>query len=112
GADLPELEVGQWDPYELAGQALPAAQALAAVLAWMQSRELTELTGQPQLLIAPGYTIRMAHALITNFHQPNSTLLLLVEAFIGPDWRKVYDHALAHDFRFLSFGDSSILFKS
>ncbi len=112
GADLPELEVGQWDPYELAGQALPAAQALDAVLAWMQSRELTELTGQTQLLIAPGYTIRMAHALITNFHQPNSTLLLLVAAFIGPDWRKVYDHALAHDFRFLSFGDSSILFKS
>lgn len=111
GFELQELALGQWEPYELAGQAVAPSQALDAVLHWMDQHNQTQLSGQTQLLIAPGYQIRMADALITNFHQPNSTLLLLVAAFIGADWQKVYDHALAHDFRFLSFGDSSILFR-
>lgn len=111
GYEMNELQVGQWEPYELAEQAADNATVLDAVLAWMRQNGRSYLTGQTQLLIAPGYQIRMADALITNFHQPNSTLLLLVAAFIGPDWRKVYDYALNNDFRFLSFGDSSMLFR-
>jgi S-adenosylmethionine:tRNA ribosyltransferase-isomerase len=70
---------------------------------------LDVLEGQTQLLIAPGYSIKTASGLITNFHQPNSTLLLLVAACIGDDWRNVYEYALHNDYRFLSFGDSSLL---
>lgn len=69
------------------------------------------LVGRTALLIAPGYPFRMADALITNFHQPGSTLLLLVAAFVGPAWRMIYGHALAHGYRFLSYGDGSLLFR-
>jgi S-adenosylmethionine:tRNA ribosyltransferase-isomerase len=65
-----------------------------------------------QLLIAPGYSIKIPSALITNFHQPQSTLLLLVAAFVGKDWRKIYRYALENDFRFLSYGDGSLLFRN
>ena len=78
----------------------------------MEQADREVLTGGTGLIIAPGYTIRVADALITNFHQPASTLLLLVAAFIGGDWRRIYDHALANDYRFLSYGDSSLLFRS
>ena len=110
--DVKEFFVGQWEPYELADKTVEVSAALDAVLEWMREKEQFYLTGYTQILIAPGYEIRMADALITNFHQPQSTLLLLVAALIGPDWRRVYDYALQHDFRFLSFGDSSILFRS
>lgn len=106
-----EFFVGQWEPYELADRTVDAAQALDAVLKWMHENAQSYLSGYTQVLIAPGYQIRMANALITNFHQPQSTLLLLVAALIGKDWKRVYNHALEHDFRFLSFGDSSILFR-
>jgi S-adenosylmethionine:tRNA ribosyltransferase-isomerase len=112
GYDMEELFVGQWEPYELADKQIEAARALEAVLDWMRLKQRSYLDGHTQLLIAPGYEIKLANALITNFHQPQSTLLLLVSAFIGADWRRVYDYALEHDFRFLSFGDSSILFKN
>ena len=112
GYDTDELFVGQWEPYELANQQVEAARALEAVLEWMRLKQRSYLDGHTQLLIAPGYDIKLANALITNFHQPQSTLLLLVSAFIGADWRLVYDYALQHDFRFLSFGDSSILFRN
>jgi len=85
--------------------------ALNAVIDWLDSNKLPLLSGYTQLMIAPGYRIRMADALITNFHQPQSTLLLLVSAMIGDDWRRVYNYALNNEFRFLSFGDSSILFR-
>lgn len=111
GVEMKELFVGQWEPYELADQACEASESLIAVLNWMEKNKRGYLTGNTQLLIAPGYEIRMADALITNFHQPESTLLLLVSAFIGEDWKRVYDFALNNDFRFLSFGDSSILFR-
>jgi S-adenosylmethionine:tRNA ribosyltransferase-isomerase len=111
GYDLKELFVGQWEPYQLKDQSLSVIQSLDAVLDWMKNLNLDYLNGATQLLIAPGYRIRMVDALITNFHQPQSTLLLLVAALVGDDWRKIYDHALGHDFRFLSFGDSSILFR-
>jgi S-adenosylmethionine:tRNA ribosyltransferase-isomerase len=105
------LLVDQWDPYRLAqGPALPQAQdALTAVQQWLLSRGLDRLEGHTRLLIAPGYRFRVCRGLITNFHQPGSTLLLLVAALIGPDWRRVYHHALAHGYRFLSYGDSSLL---
>jgi S-adenosylmethionine:tRNA ribosyltransferase-isomerase len=112
GKEMSEVQLGQWEPYELSYQAVDARRALQAVLAWMNEHNFSYLTGSTQLLIAPGYQIRMADALITNFHQPQSTLLLLVAAFIGEDWRKVYDYALECDFRFLSFGDGSILFRN
>jgi S-adenosylmethionine:tRNA ribosyltransferase-isomerase len=69
------------------------------------------LVGRTKLLIAPGYTFRLADALVTNFHQPQSTLLLLVAAFVGPEWRRIYDHALANEYRFLSYGDGSLLYR-
>lgn len=106
-----QFYLGQWEPYERAKQAVTVCESLDAVIDWMKVNQLDYLSGYTQLLIAPGYKIRMADALITNFHQPQSTLLLLVAALIGDDWRKVYDFALENDFRFLSFGDSSILFR-
>lgn len=112
GIQMKELNVSQWEPYELANQTLSASDSLEAVLDWMNTNQKDYLNGQTQLLIAPGYEIRMADALVTNFHQPKSTLLLLVAALIGPEWKQVYHYALENDFRFLSFGDSSILFRN
>ena len=77
----------------------------------MDQRGVDQVTGSTALLIAPGYRIRMADALITNFHQPGSTLMLLVAAFVGDDWRRIYEHALAGNYRFLSYGDGSLLFR-
>ncbi|MFN4285362.1 MAG: S-adenosylmethionine:tRNA ribosyltransferase-isomerase [Lacibacter sp.] len=111
-ATLEELEVQQWDAYQLAADALPAEQALQALIGWLHDRGLQELVCTTQLLIAPGYQVRIADALITNFHQPNSTLLLLVAALIGEDWRQVYQYALDHDYRFLSYGDGSLLWAN
>jgi S-adenosylmethionine:tRNA ribosyltransferase-isomerase len=105
------LHVEQWEPYA-GGPDVPAAIALRAVYDWMVENNHTQVQGYTQLLIAPGYIFRVADVLITNFHQPQSTLLLLVAAFIGGDFRKMYDYALANDYRFLSYGDSSILFRN
>lgn len=107
-----ELAIDQWEPYAHEYAALPTLQdALDAVIDAVRVSDEQRLTGSTRLLIAPGYTIRTCDALITNFHQPNSTLLLLVAAFIGPNWREVYDHALARDYRFLSYGDASLLWR-
>lgn len=108
-AGIEELEVKQWDAYELTAYNVSTEQSLQALIGWMNDRRLEQLVCHTQLLVAPGYKLRIADALITNFHQPNSTLLLLVAAFIGDNWRKVYDYALTHDFRFLSYGDGSLL---
>jgi S-adenosylmethionine:tRNA ribosyltransferase-isomerase len=107
---LPELEVSQWDPYELPNH-VSAAKAIETVILHVVEHNQQEISGSTQLLIAPSYQIKMANALVTNFHQPGSTLLLLVAAFVGDDWTKVYDHALTHEYRFLSFGDASLLFR-
>lgn len=106
--NLEAMHVLQWDPYELAEIALPADQAYQNVLNWMDSHELDHLEGDTQLMIAPGYKYHVISGLITNFHQPKSTLLLLVSALIGDAWRECYDYALAHEFRFLSYGDSCL----
>jgi len=105
------LQLNQWEVYEapLANCNLPAADALTALLNWMKTNNLQRLFTKSQILIAPGYSFKIANAIITNFHQPQSTLLLLVAAAIGSHWKKVYDHALQHDFRFLSYGDGSLL---
>jgi len=106
-----ELLVTQWQPYEQAGAAagISPAEALAALLRYLEARGTDALEASTRLLIAPGYRFRLVQGLVTNFHQPESTLLLLVAALLGPGWRAVYDHALAHDYRFLSYGDSSLL---
>lgn len=109
--DVNELFIEQWFPYENHAP-ISLQQSLETVVAWMKEKKLNVLTGSTQILIAPPYQLKVVDALITNFHQPESTLLLLVAACIGDDWRKVYEYALTHDFRFLSYGDSSILFKS
>lgn len=110
-ATLQQLEIKQWDAYDLLLQTASTQEAFEALLNWMQKQKLQELICYTQILIAPGYKIRVANALISNFHQPNSTLLLLVAAFIGDDWRKVYDYAITHDFRFLSYGDGCLLWN-
>lgn len=108
-ASIEELEVQQWDAYDLPQQEISAAEALQALLDWMQKNQLNQLICHTQILIAPGYKARIPSAIITNFHQPNSTLLLLVAALIGDDWRRVYDYAIDNNFRFLSYGDGSLL---
>jgi S-adenosylmethionine:tRNA ribosyltransferase-isomerase len=101
--------VTQWQPYEATTE-VSTAEALAALLHYVEMvADNDELHATTQLLIAPGYRFRVVQGLVTNFHQPESTLLLLVAALIGPDWRLVYDHALAQGYRFLSYGDSSLL---
>ena len=82
---------------------------MKALLAWMEEHQLEVLNTSTQIIIAPGYDYKIVKMLVTNFHQPQSTLLLLVSAFVKGDWHKIYDYALAHDFRFLSYGDSSLL---
>ncbi len=111
GADPRTMEVRQWQPYEGLPEVGPEA-ALTAVLNWMDRHELDVVSGATRLLIAPGYRFRLSDALITNFHQPRSTLLLLVAALIGPRWREVYDQALTSGYRFLSYGDGSLLWRS
>jgi S-adenosylmethionine:tRNA ribosyltransferase-isomerase len=105
------LSVSQWQPYETLGPLPSARESLTAILDALDARGLDALEGHTQILLAPGYTFRLADGLITNFHQPKSTLILLVAALIGEDWRRVYGYALDNGFRFLSYGDSSLLLK-
>jgi len=107
---LEEVSLTQWDAYELP-QDVKKEDALFALINWMKANSRTRLITKTQLLVAPGYKLRIAQGLVTNFHQPQSTLLLLVAAIIGDDWRRVYDYALANDFRFLSYGDGCLLFS-
>ena len=109
-----ELHVNQWEPYDglkykVDSLKLKVRDVLQALLDWMDHRKLSVLHSSTQIIIAPGYDYKIVKMLITNFHQPQSTLLLLVSAFVKGDWYRIYDYALAHDFRFLSYGDSSLL---
>ena len=111
---LEELHVSQWEPYqehsdEVDGKVVHPINALAALIFWMDVNGLEVLHSSTQIIIAPGYNYHIVKMLVTNFHQPQSTLLLLVSAFVKGDWHKIYDYALANDFRFLSYGDSSLL---
>ena len=102
------LSVAQFEPYEQE-HTLSTREALQAIVDYLEQTGQDTLHAETQIMIKPGYTFRVVDQLITNFHQPKSTLLLLVSAFVGGDWHTIYDYALSHDFRFLSYGDSSIL---
>lgn len=103
--------VSQWEPYD---RSYPYAisEALDALISYLERHNQTTLVGRTEIIIVPGFSFRLVDRLITNFHQPHSTLLLLIAAFIGSQWRQVYDYALAHEGRFLSYGDSSLLTRS
>lgn len=103
-----ELHVRQWQPYET-HPTMTTVESLQQILDYMKRHELEALHTSTQIIIAPGYTYHIVQKMVTNFHQPQSTLLLLVSAFVKGDWRTIYDYALSHDFRFLSYGDSSLL---
>lgn len=104
------LHVAQWEPYSTpADKIIPASVAIEEVLHFLDANGLNALHTSTQIIIAPGYDYKIVKMLVTNFHQPQSTLLLLVSAFVHGDWHKIYDYALGHDFRFLSYGDSSLL---
>jgi S-adenosylmethionine:tRNA ribosyltransferase-isomerase len=107
-----DLMIHQWDPYELPAKDITSRQALEALVQWMTRQKLSQLLTKTQILIAPGYAFKITNALVTNFHQPQSTLLLLAAAFVGDDWRRVYEYALKNDFRFLSYGDGCLLFRN
>lgn len=112
-----ELHVNQWEPYgaqqndngETINDKANVKDAIQALLNWLDRNHLSTLHSSTQIIIAPGYEYKIVKMLVTNFHQPQSTLLLLVSAFVHGDWHKIYDYALSHDFRFLSYGDSSLL---
>jgi S-adenosylmethionine:tRNA ribosyltransferase-isomerase len=111
GISRESLNLGQWEAYELQNEKISVSEALNALLNWLDKNQFNKLVTKTQLLISPGYEFKIAKALVTNFHQPRSTLLLLVAALIGEDWKKVYDYALDHEFRFLSYGDGSLLYE-
>lgn len=114
-----DLHVEQWEPYDLPhdenglvmvnGKAVTVRESIQTILDYLNRDHLEALHTSTQIIIAPGYVYKIVKMLVTNFHQPKSTLLLLVSAFLKGDWRKVYDYALSHDFRFLSYGDSNLL---
>ena len=101
-------DVGQWEPY-LREYPWSTREALEALVGYLEAQGLPELRIGTRIIIVPGFRFRIVSRLVTNFHQSESTLILLVSAFVGGDWRTIYDYALAHDFRFLSYGDSSLL---
>lgn len=103
-----ESHISQWEAYKLK-QDIPKNDALNALIQFMDTENINNIHASTQIMIFPGYNFKMVNVLITNFHQPKSTLLLLIAAFIGENWKKVYDFALNNNFRFLSYGDSSIL---
>ena len=107
--DIETIHINQHEPYQHSYDT-PAGEALQALLDYLDATGQDTLHAETQIMIRPGYTFHIVDILITNFHQPKSTLLLLVSAFVDGDWKTIYKYALGHEFRFLSYGDSSILF--
>ena len=107
-----EVEIKQWDAYELELGHITPLQSVTAIIEKMETDNENVLVGSTQIILAPGYQFKLVDALITNFHQPENTLILLIAAFVGKDWRKIYEYALTNNYRFLSYGDSSLLFKN
>ena len=107
-ANQEELHVKQWMPYD-PHPSLTPVESLQCILDYLNRHGMETLHTSTQIIIAPGYEYKIVKKIVTNFHQPQSTLLLLVSAFVKGDWKKIYDYALSHDFRFLSYGDSSLL---
>lgn len=104
-------DVSQWCPYER-DYSYSRSEAFSAIISYLEENSLDELSVGTRIIIVPGFRFRVVDMMVTNFHQPQSTLLLLISAFVGGDWHKIYDFALEHDFRFLSYGDSSLLFRN
>ena len=106
------LTILQWDGYEKKGvlEDIDVERSLNSLISWLKRKNQIRLFTPTQLLITPGYQFRVVNVLITNFHQPKSTLLLLIAAAIGEDWKKCYTHALENNYRFLSYGDASVIF--
>lgn len=109
---IQQLEVKQWDAYQLTENEISVEQSLESLLSWMKINNLKKLVCKTQILIAPPYQLKIAKGIITNFHQPKSTLLLLISAIVGNDWKAIYEYALKNNYRFLSYGDSSLLLSS
>jgi S-adenosylmethionine:tRNA ribosyltransferase-isomerase len=109
--DLSEIGIQQWDAYDLP-QDIQVNIALESLVKYMEDKNINRLITKTQLLIAPGYTLRMVDAILTNFHQPQSTLLLLIHAFVGEEWKTIYQFALENEYRFLSYGDGSLLWRN
>ncbi len=107
---LEEITIQQWDAYELP-QEIPSSTALQQVISWMKMNNTDRLLSKTQIIIAPPYTLKIANGLVTNFHQPESTLLLLVASVVGDKWKAIYQHALDNNYRFLSYGDGCLLWK-
>ncbi len=103
-----DLNLGQWEAYELAAYNISVPVAMNALLEWLKENNSNKLIAKTQLMVTPGYTFKICDALITNFHQPKSTLLLIIAAITGEQWRNVYQHALDNDYRFLSYGDGCL----
>jgi len=108
---VPSLDVGQWEAFDRSLDSVSRAEAMSAIVQWLDAHGVDEAWGDTSIMLAPGCRIAMADALVTNFHQPGNTLLLLVAAFIGDRWRDVYTSAIGNDYRFLSYGDSSLLLR-
>ena len=104
-------DVDQWDPY-VRDYPYTLQESIEAIIEYLKSNSLKELQLGTRIIIVPGYSFKVVDVLVTNFHQPQSTLLLLISAFVKGDWRKIYDYALGNEFRFLSYGDSSVLFRN
>ncbi|MCF8361171.1 MAG: S-adenosylmethionine:tRNA ribosyltransferase-isomerase [Prolixibacteraceae bacterium] len=105
-----ELDIKQWDPYNKP-TLLTRQEALTSLINYMQKQNIERINTSTQIIIVPGYQFKMIDGMLTNFHQPKSTLLLLISAFLGDDWKKVYEHALNNNYRFLSYGDSNLYLK-
>ncbi len=108
---IADIRIKQWDVYDLKLKEISTQESLTALIKWMKKNKLDHLCCETQILIAPPYKLKLAKGILTNFHQPESTLLLLVAAIVGDEWKSIYNYALQNEFRFLSYGDASLLLK-
>ena len=106
-----QLVTDQWEPYQEPKPSWSRREAFEAIAAYLRHHHLTELTSSTRIIIVPGYDFKVISGMVTNFHQPQSTLLLLIAAFLGEAWKRIYEHALSHNYRFLSYGDSNLYLK-
>lgn len=105
---LTNLAIGQWEPYSELKTNISRCESFQALSVWMKKQRISELSSSTQIIILPGYNFKVISGMVTNFHQPQSTLLLLIAAFLGEDWKRIYEHALRSNYRFLSYGDSNL----
>jgi len=108
---LTNLAISQWEPYSEPKTNISRSESFQALSVWMNKQRISELSSSTQIIILPGYNFKVISGMVTNFHQPQSTLLLLIAAFLGEDWKRIYEHALRSNYRFLSYGDSNLYLK-